>query len=1247
MRADEFPEFPGNQRFRLLAKLGAGSMGVVYRAYDQQQSREVALKTLQKFGATSLYRFKREFRALADIVHPNLVSLYELLWDRNNWFFTMELLDGVGFQAWVSGAGGAQAAPSFSLSSSGGVRARTVPESISSTPGGAATPKASRPEHVCDLERLRAALRQLAVGVDALHRAGWLHRDVKPSNVVVTRDGRVVLVDFGLVTERTFDPARTSAERVIGTPAYMSPEQAARNQLGPASDWYSVGVLLYEALTGRLPFEGATGDILSRKQHIRPPRPSELAAVPADLDALCAALLQVRPEDRPAGAEVLASLGATGSGRGMHEAPLRRPPSFVGRATELDALAAAHAAARAGAAVTVHVHGGSGMGKTALVERFLERVRADPGTTLLAGRCYERESMPYKALDSAIDALSRHLRRLGRDASALLPRDVRPLVRLFPVLKRAEAVDGAPLPSIEIRDAQEMRKRAFAGLKELLARTADRRPVVLWIDDLQWGDADSAALLSEIVRPPDEPALLLILSYRTDDGGRSACVQAMQRARGRSADVREIHVGPLLPADALDLARALLPGPDAARVAQVAKEAEGNPLFVGELARRGHPEAASFEEMVLARVAQLPATARGLLEVIAIAGGPIEASSAVDALGRPADALLGLSMLRVGRLVRASSGGDQVETYHDRIREIVTAHVDPARLRDHHAALARALESRGGTDPEALAVHLHRAGQKERAGAYAVAAARAAADALAFDRAARLYRLALELIPASDASVPRLRVDLASAIANSGRGGDAGAAFLAAAEGATAVEAVDLRRRAAEQYLITGHVAQGTATLRTVLENVGMRMSATPRRALARLLLGRARILLRGLSFHERDARSIDPSELIRIDACRSAAIGFSMIDTIHGAQFQTRHTLLALRSGEPSRIAVALVLEAGHVISVGGRRAEWCGEWIRRTGEELVRQIGDPYAFGLFELMRGTGDFLNGRFRPALERTERAAAIWRDRCAGTIWESDTAAWFEVTARFYLGCYRDLAHRLMLLLDDAHLRGDLYASTLFSTLLAQSVLLGRNQVDKARETLERARRQWPHEAFHIQHYWLVLGDAFVDIYGGEGRRAWDRVRRSWPAFVGSQLPRLGMVRAQMVHLRGASALAAAAGARDAREANDLLQVAERAAAELMRCRIVRVRPLGLLLSAGAYAARGKVEHAARVLARAAPLFDEAEMALYAAATRRRLGQICGGDAGRAAIAAADERMAAEDVRDPAAMTRMFAPGFDQ
>jgi hypothetical protein len=1241
-------EFSGTGRFRLLAKLGAGSMGVVYRAYDQQQGRDVALKTLLRFGATSLYRFKREFRALADVVHPNLVSLYELLSERDNWFFTMELLDGVGFRSWVRrGAPEAQGEPVRTARSSS-LRNPTVSlaETASSSPRSCEQAADTASAGVCDLERLRPALRQLAAGVDALHAAGWVHRDIKPSNVVVTRDGRAVLVDFGLVTERTDDTIRSSGERLIGTPAYMSPEQAARNQVGPASDWYSVGVLLYEVLTGRLPFEGAFGDILGGKQRMDPRRPSELAPVPADLDGLCMSLLRRRPEDRPDAAEVLAQLGDGALLPPAVEPARLRAATFVGRNGELETLAAAHGAARTGKAVTLHVHGGSGMGKTALIERFLERLSADPGTTVLAGRCYERESVPYKALDSVIDALSCHLRRLGRDAAALLPRDVRPLVRLFPVLKRAKAIDTAPLPNIEIPNPQELRQRAFGALKELLARTADRGPVVLWIDDLQWGDVDSAALLSELVRPPDAAAVLLVLSYRTEDGARSACVRAMQETRHEAeTDVRELHVGPLLPGDAHDLARALLPATDVDRAAQVAREAEGNPLFVAELARHGSSERSTLEEMLLERMAQLPPAARDLLELIAVAGGPVDTASALQAARRAGDGLAALAMLRAGRLVRAAGAGEQIETYHDRIRETVTAHLDHARLRECHAALAGVLEAKGGADPEALAVHLHAAGQLARAGKYAAAAASGAAEALAFDRAARLYRLALELVPAGDSTYLRLRIELASSLANAGRGGEAGLSYLAAAEGAPPAEALDLRRRAAEQFLISGHVSQGTGTLRVVLEGMGMRMAATPRRALLSLLLGRARLRLRGLSFRERDPAAVDPAELIRIDACRSASIGLSMIDTIQGADFQARQTLLALRCGEPSRIAAALAFEAGHVSSVGGAGAQRIGDRIMHTAEALARRIDQPYPLAFVELMRGIGDFLNGRFRPAMDRADRAAGILRDRCTGATWETDTASWFAVTARFYLGRFRELSRQLTLLVDHAHVRGDLYASTLFSTLLAQSAFVAADQLERAGDTLERARKQWPAEGFHIQHYWLLLGEGFVDLYRGEGRRAWERVRASWPAFVGSQLPRIGMVHAQMLHLRGAAALAAATSTPDPAEAAVLFDVAERAARDLVRGRIVPFRPMGSLLQAGAAAARRNSERAASLLAQAAEGFDAAEMTLYAAAARRRLAELDGGETGRARGRAADECMAAEGICNPKRMTRMLAPGF--
>src|SRR5438045_2364774 len=264
-------EFSGTDRFRLLAKLGAGSMGAVYRAYDQQQRREVALKTLERAGATSLYRFKREFRALADVAHPNLVCLYELLSERNHWFFTMELLDGVRFRSWVHRCEQDVPEESSHPGASSGISYATVPErdGFAPVPNGVIAHRG--PARTCDLARLRPALRQLVLGVDALHKAGWLHRDIKPSNVVVARDGRVVLVDFGLVTERDHESIRSSiARRVVGTPAYLSPEQAACAPLGPASDWYSVGVLPYEAPTGRLPSAGEGGEVVRSTQRHAP-----------------------------------------------------------------------------------------------------------------------------------------------------------------------------------------------------------------------------------------------------------------------------------------------------------------------------------------------------------------------------------------------------------------------------------------------------------------------------------------------------------------------------------------------------------------------------------------------------------------------------------------------------------------------------------------------------------------------------------------------------------------------------------------------------------------------------------------------------------------------------------------------------------------------------------------------------------------------------------------------------------------
>ena len=192
----------------------------------------MALKTLRRSTAADLYRLKREFRSLADVAHPNLVCLYELFVEDDRCFFTMELVNGTGFVDHVRGADRS---------------------------------------HRSDI-RLVPAARQLVEGVCALHRKGKLHCDIKPSNVLVTTDGRVVVLDFGLIADQRYGQAGDANYVAGGTPAYMAPEEAPGMAPSEASDWYAVGVTLYEALTGVLPFSGPLRDVRAHKRAQDPPR---------------------------------------------------------------------------------------------------------------------------------------------------------------------------------------------------------------------------------------------------------------------------------------------------------------------------------------------------------------------------------------------------------------------------------------------------------------------------------------------------------------------------------------------------------------------------------------------------------------------------------------------------------------------------------------------------------------------------------------------------------------------------------------------------------------------------------------------------------------------------------------------------------------------------------------------------------------------------------------------------------------
>jgi serine/threonine protein kinase len=683
--------------------VGSGGMGVVYEARSVRHGARVALKTLRAMTAHGLGRFKNEFRALCRVSHPNLVALYELGSDQGEWFFTMELVEGQSFLEHVE-ADGHRAPGGWEYLGEtldeGGVPTRAEDARIEDS-GVVA-------RRTYDDGKLRASLRQLASAVTRLHQLGKLHRDLNPGNVLVTREGRVVVLDFGLVSDQT-RRAGVAYDGASGTPAYMSPEQAAGKPATTASDWYGFGVMLFEALTGQLPFTGSTLRMLTNKRLHASPAPSDLVAgLPPDLDALASALLRRSPDSRPTGDEVLLALGV----------PPRRArvpvpgddASFVGRSAEIAALEHALAAASEGLAVTAVVEGSPGIGKSSLLARFLDRL--GPSPLVVRGACHERETIPHRLLDAAVDSLAIHLAALSAaQLQALLPEGGDALARVFPVLEGLPSVgdspDGdtqvtmedTPKPPVPMGDTPKPRARdadpdeaAFACLRELLARLARTRPVVIAVDDAHLGDAAGARRLAELARAPNT---LLVVTHAGEE--RDACPVLAELSA--AAPLRRVAMGPLASDEALTLARWSLTGdlPSAAAgaAAAIAAASEGSPLAVVELALR-HADTGgeiSLAEAIGARLAGLPEPALRMAEIVAVVAGPIARGRLIAVAGAGPAGDAALAALASARVVRVDGvrDGDRVRPYDERTRALIVARTPPAMARQIHCDLARPL----------------------------------------------------------------------------------------------------------------------------------------------------------------------------------------------------------------------------------------------------------------------------------------------------------------------------------------------------------------------------------------------------------------------------------------------------------------------------------------------------------------------------------------------------------------------------
>ncbi|HMK07934.1 MAG TPA: protein kinase, partial [Anaerolineales bacterium] len=765
-------------RYRLDDEIGRGGMGTIFRARDTVLDRPVAVKLLNdsSLGAEARGQLLAEARAAARLNHPNIISLYDAGESNGDAYIVMELAQGRSLHD--------QAPPS--------------------------------------LDGVLEVARQICQALAHAHAAGIVHRDLKPENVIVTPEGRVKLLDFGLA--RPIATRLTAEGGISGTVFYLAPEQAMGRVVDVRADLYSLGVMLYEMTTGRLPFT-ADDPLAVITQHLHapvvPPRTIRPDLPPA-LDRLIVSLLAKQPEDRPADAlAVDRALAEIQQGAGSVEAASGQEVRIdqlargrlIGRRSELDRLRQLWSQALGGESVLVLISGEPGVGKTRLARELMATARLG-GATVLSGGCYEFEATtPYLPF---VEALRDWVREASVDRLRQVVDTSGPEVaRMAPEAERALG----PQPARPPLTPGEERLRLFDSLAGALQRMATPHGLLVFLDDLHWADSGTLQLLHYMLRHLRHDRVLFLVAYREVELDRThplaeAIVEwnrerrAARLALGRlSRDETAAMLASLFQAESIT--------PEFAEAIQ--RETEGNPFFIEEVVKAliesgvvyrqdGRWERKAIDDLAIPqsvkeaigrRLNRLDEATLEVLHAAAVIGKAFSYGVLQDSLAKPdADLLPALDHATAAQLVTPLEGEAYAFT-HDKIRETLYDEVNPIRRRRLHFQVGEALERRRTADTRArtqdLAYHFTAAGDAQRGLEYSLQAAEQARQLYAWDEAVQFLDTAREcaLGLGRPDEVARLDALIAATYGDKGQFRDAITAYLRALEGA-----VDPRERA-------------------------------------------------------------------------------------------------------------------------------------------------------------------------------------------------------------------------------------------------------------------------------------------------------------------------------------------------------------------------------------------------------------------------------------------------------------------
>jgi eukaryotic-like serine/threonine-protein kinase len=768
-------------RYRVRRFLGQGGRKRVYLSDDTATGSEVAVALFdtEGVGAAIQARARREAEAMRKLGdHQHVVTVLDTGEEAGNPFIVSRYMPGGDVEGLLAAAGGRL----------------EVPRAV---------------EIAADVSR----------ALEHAHSRGIVHRDLKPANVWIDDDGRARLGDFGLAT--TEARARVSGGTLVGTVAYLPPEQALGEPSSPQSDLYSLGALLYEMLTGQPPFPGDDAvSIISQHLHADPVPPSRHnSEVPEALDRAVMALLAKRPEDRPANAsEARERVCAALEEQPDEEAEERKQNPleslaggvFVGREQELEPLRESVDAALAGRGSLQLLVGEPGIGKTRASEELATYARVS-GARVYWGRCREDEGAPaYWPWVQAI-------RSYARDADPValawqLGASAAEVAQLIPEV--AEKLDIEPASRT---DTEEARFRLFDSVTSLLLAAARDRPIVIVLDDLHWADEPSLLLLRFATRELASSGLLILGTYRDVELGRH---HPLARVLGEISGVegsarislKGLSVGAV--ERYIEMTAGAPAPPGLAEAVQ--QQTDGNPFFVGEvvrlLASEGKLSAGGslaelqipqgVREVVGRRLDRLSDKTNEALRVAAVIGRDFDEEVVQRVSKLSPEELMTAAKESIAERLVTDLGGGRYSFAHALVRDTLYEELSPARRAALHEQVGLAIEAicAGDVDDRLgeLAHHFLRAAPRDdlaKAIDYAQRAGTQDMEQLAYEDAVDVYGRALEVLELMEQPDEKLRcallLSLGGAEAKSARVADAREAFEQAADSARRLDDTD------------------------------------------------------------------------------------------------------------------------------------------------------------------------------------------------------------------------------------------------------------------------------------------------------------------------------------------------------------------------------------------------------------------------------------------------------------------------